>query len=1163
MAQLNGRPESQDGFKYWAFISYSHTDKKWGDWLHRALETYRVPKRLIGQESRDGKVPPRVFPIFRDREELPVSADLGANINEALRQSRYLIVICSPRAATSRWVNEEILTFKRLGREDRILALIVAGEPNASDGKPGFSESDECFPPAMRFRLGSDGELSAIRTEPIAADVRPGMDGRQNAKLKLLAGLLAANYDELKQRENERRIRRLWSAVAVAAVLIACFAVLSLYALRQAQLAREQKTAAQLAQAHAENEKTRAETEKSHAEAERAHAETEKNRAETALIETRQTLSKSDFLQALHLIDEGKQLEALARLSRSLSVNPKNQAAACRLATLLAYGNYAGVVFRRRHNNPSDFGELSPDGMRIVTLSQNGRDPYDVWIGPDGTRIVTQSQNFAQVWDARNGQPLIGSFKHEGVVNSAHFSPDGKRIVTASQDGTVRVWDAQSGKPITDSLKHIGFVASARFSPDGRSIVADYANWDRIWDAQSGKLLIEPPDMDPHGSGDWMAKFSPDGRRIVVASQNSAQVWDLRRAKPLTNLMKHRDTVNQALFSPDGKRILTASDDGTARVWDAQTGKTITGPLKHNGRVWSANFSPDGKRIVTISSDCTARVWDAQTGEPLTGSLITGEICYSAEFSADGTLIMTSSQRKQVWDAKSGKPLTGLLEKAAKFTPDGKRIMVVTEGGIERVWDPRSAQPLIEPLSHGREMSIMPWRSASFSPDGTRIVTASDDGSARVWDSQSGRLLIKLLQLGSCSAEFSPDGKRIVTSDDGAARVWDAQSGKPLIDLMIHNDPVESAHFSPDEKIKYRQVTSAHFSPDGKRIVTASGDGTALVWNAQSGEALAEPMQHGSPVGWVQFSPNGQRIVTSSRGVMRLWDAQSGMLLTEDAKMKSEFIEGHAEFSFDGKWVLTESGLWDIGTGKAVRKLDSGGYHFSPDGKCFVTGSWDTTKILDTESGKVMTKPLDINGGGTAIAQFSPNGKWVVTASEDGTARVWDAESGSPLTERLEHDYIWVQFSPDGKRILTASMREVRIWDISPISEACPAWLPQLAEAIAGIHLNEKGVLQRLDEDPINAMDRIREQLSGEHADDDWVIWGKWFLADRSTRTISPFSKITVPEYIENRIKENTPESLDEAERLAVGNAELLKRIAEARQALEKKPKDAGAKSNQ
>jgi hypothetical protein len=96
--------------KYWAFLSYSHTDKKWGDWLHKALETYRVPRRLVGKDSRDGKIPEQLFPIFRDREELPVSADLGANINEALERSRYLIVICSPRSAQSRWVGEEIKT---------------------------------------------------------------------------------------------------------------------------------------------------------------------------------------------------------------------------------------------------------------------------------------------------------------------------------------------------------------------------------------------------------------------------------------------------------------------------------------------------------------------------------------------------------------------------------------------------------------------------------------------------------------------------------------------------------------------------------------------------------------------------------------------------------------------------------------------------------------------------------------------------------------------------------------------------------------------------------------------------------------------------------------------------------------------------------------------
>src|SRR6202045_2092975 len=246
--------------RYWAFLSYSHADKGWGEWLHKALETYRVPRRLVGKQSRDEKVPERVYPVFRDREELPVSADLGSNITEALRESRYLIVICSPRSAQSRWVGEEIKTFKKLGREDRILALIVDGQPNASDGKPGFEVEDECFHEAMRYRM-VDQQISDLRSEPIAADAREGKDGKTNAKLKLLAGLLGVNYDELKQREQERRLRRARVIVGSSIALIGIFAALSValfFKEREATRARDEATRARDAATQARDEAVRA-----------------------------------------------------------------------------------------------------------------------------------------------------------------------------------------------------------------------------------------------------------------------------------------------------------------------------------------------------------------------------------------------------------------------------------------------------------------------------------------------------------------------------------------------------------------------------------------------------------------------------------------------------------------------------------------------------------------------------------------------------------------------------------------------------------------------------------------------------------------------------------------------------------------------------------------
>jgi len=197
---------SGDDFRYWAFISYSSNDAKFAKKLHKKLETYRIPRDLVGRPGRDGPVPRRVFPIFRDREELPLSAELGASIEDALRASRYLIVVCSPLAAQSKWVNEEIRYFKSIGRADHILAMIIDGEPHGSE----FPERgvEECFPPALRFEVDGQGEILTVRTEPIAGDLRAGGDGWTSAFLKAMAGITGLGLNAFTRREKTRQRRR-------------------------------------------------------------------------------------------------------------------------------------------------------------------------------------------------------------------------------------------------------------------------------------------------------------------------------------------------------------------------------------------------------------------------------------------------------------------------------------------------------------------------------------------------------------------------------------------------------------------------------------------------------------------------------------------------------------------------------------------------------------------------------------------------------------------------------------------------------------------------------------------------------------------------------------------------------------------------------------------
>lgn len=218
--------------RYSAFISYNHRDRKAASWLHRTLETYRIPKRLHGHASAIGPLGSRLPPIFQDREELAASSNLAESVRAALVATASLIVICSPNGAASHWVNEEIRAFVALGRRDRIQCLIIDGEPNAST-LAGGDPALECLPPALFENGGS---------EPLASDIRPGKDGRPAARLKLLAGIMGIGYDELRQREAARRQRQLMlvaGASAIGFVVMAGLAINAVISRNEAVVQRD------------------------------------------------------------------------------------------------------------------------------------------------------------------------------------------------------------------------------------------------------------------------------------------------------------------------------------------------------------------------------------------------------------------------------------------------------------------------------------------------------------------------------------------------------------------------------------------------------------------------------------------------------------------------------------------------------------------------------------------------------------------------------------------------------------------------------------------------------------------------------------------------------------------------------------------------------------
>jgi len=590
---------------------------------------------------------------------------------------------------------------------------------------------------------------------------------------------------------------------------------------------------------------------------------------------------------------------------------------------------------------------------------------------------------------------------HTDVVESAAFSPDGSRIVTASYDGSARIWDAQTGAPLAVLSGHRAAVRSAAYSPDGSHIVtASQDMTARIWDARSGgqsSVLIG------HGDFVYGASYSPDGTRIVTASRDkTARIWDARTGAQLVVLSGHSEFVYGASYSPDGTRIVTASRDGTARIWDARTGKELAVLAGHGSTVWSALYSPDGTRIVTASADKTARIWDARAGTPLAVLAGHRDKVEFAAFSPDGTRIVTASEDKTVrlWDSSTGTQVAVLgmhadAVECASYSADGTRIVTAGADKTARIWSTRSGMQLAVLAAHRDVVEY-----AAYSPDGTRIVTVSDDKSARIWDARRGVALAELSGHGKpvVYAAYSPDGARIVTASfDRTARIWDARSNATLAVLTGHENA----------------ILSAAYSPDGARIVTASQDRTARIWDSHTARQLAVLSGHGDRVRFAAYSPDGTRIVTASVDkTVRLWDARTAAQLTV-LGIHGDVVNS-AAYSPDGTRIVTASDdktarIWDARTATEVASLSGHGDRvlfaaYSPDGTRIVTASSDkTARIWDARSGSQLAV-LSGHGDIVEAATFSPDGATIVTASDDKTARIWNGQAPAALDAQIAWD---------------------------------------------------------------------------------------------------------------------------------------------------------------
>jgi len=957
------------GFKYWAFISYSHQDERWGRWLHRALETYRIPRRLVGRETPAGTIPRRLLPIFRDRDEMASSSELAGTINEALSQSAFQVVICSPHAATSRWVNEEIKAFKRLGRERRILAFIVDGTPNASDASARLAE---CFPRALRYRLDERGEVGEAKAEVVAADARPGKDGRENAKLKLIAGLLGIGFDELKQREKARqRLRALTIVAMIVAVGVAMGAALR---------AQQQMHAAQERIAHLDRitdlgregieagQFTRGATYLTEAYASGRNTPDVRFLLARAMSSVDAMTLRSIFLggdayttNVLYSPDSRRVVLVRQNSDRSNSAMLVDWATGSTHATFTEVPSAADASF-------------SPDGQRLLL---------------SGVRSSDDHTMLNQVYDLRSGKKLFevdGSserWRADGTPGISGGQADDRldRIVYLDADHRARIWQGVERPPI---LLRSGPLVSAKLSADGSTVVTGGEDGQiGVWDAQRGALLRALQTRPPKPT----AAFELHDLIVALGENGAISLWDAASLQLQGLLSGHGEKVTTVRLDSAGRHLLTRASGEPARVWDLATQRSIFVTPDRDDAYGSLDLTPDSKWLVAGSQDRPASLFSLEGGARVATFDGHNGPTLASTISPDGAHMLTAGfdgfVREWSLGALRAVPLrihSHAVDRGrynsinwAGFDSAGEIVSVGSDSAV-RVWhDDGLARE-----QHGHADAIV---AASFSADGRRLITGSSDRTARVWDVSSGNSIAVLAGAHDNRIErvaLSADGSLAATIDfvDPVAYVWEVETGKMLASLKGHT----------------AGLRSIRFVGAGSRLVTASGDRSAKIWDARSGRLLFSLEGHSAPIWAAIPSPDGQRIVTvSADHSARLWDAADGKLVRSVLADDAGALES-ATFTRDSDRIAmgADNGMvliWELRTDE-VRRLTgleagfSDQVAFSPDETLVASPSLASNEIgvWSVESGRLLMKWKDPKRHYFFSVAFSPDGKRLVAA---------------------------------------------------------------------------------------------------------------------------------------------------------------------------------------
>jgi WD40 repeat protein len=593
---------------------------------------------------------------------------------------------------------------------------------------------------------------------------------------------------------------------------------------------------------------------------------------------------------------------------------------------------------------------------------------------------------------------------HSGI-NGLAFTPDGRRLATAGQEGVVKVWDAHTGKELMSLSAKGRAVASVAVSPDGRFLAAAGDAQDIfVWDIISGNIVKT---LAGSNQGYLGLAFAADSRRLAVLGRDGiVQNWDCRTGAAINAFGGQPREVVRSAFSADGSRLAVASAEGLVTIWDVDKGVKVRALKAHALPATALAFSLDGRRLAAANQESSVRIWDASSGrEKLT------------------------IPRRVLPQAVT----------ALAFRPDSDELAVgFADGSV------RSAETFLGTEVRERELRghTGPITCLAFSPNGWRLASAGQDASVKIRDAAVNQLALEMRATNrpasggpafnpvSAAVAFSPDGKYLAAGGaNNTVAIIEAATGQLAFAWSGHSGP----------------VIGVAFSSDGRHLASASEDGTVRLWDMADHSAGLSLGIASSAVTTVAFSPDDTRLASGGRDArVHIRDVQTGEELL--------ILSGHASsvtgvaFSPDGERLASTSLdktviIWDATTGREIFTLTGHtgpvlSVAFSPDGRLLATGSQDGTIMTwDVATGrKARTMRLTLTAYMNSVA-FSPDGERLASASSDGFVRIWDVATGLEALANQGHNNqaTGVAFSPDGTRLASvAHLSPGKIWEAAP-----------------------------------------------------------------------------------------------------------------------------------